>query len=86
MADFVTPDPNFADRVRNSIENQAFLNTLKAQLHHVGPGEVDIALPNTPALGQQYGLVHGGVLTAIADAAALSNTLVPQRMRPVAQC
>ena len=65
-----TPDPGFADRVKRSFARQAFINYVGAELIHVGTGEVDIGLPQNEDLAQQYGYVHGGVLTSIADAAA----------------
>ncbi|MGI9409315.1 MAG: PaaI family thioesterase, partial [Hyphomicrobiaceae bacterium] len=66
----ITPDPDFADRVKRSFSRQAFINYVGAELVHVGAGEVDIRLPRNGDLAQQYGYVHGGVLTSIADAAA----------------
>lgn len=65
-----TPDPNFAERVRASFRRQAFVNYISAELRDVTAGAVDIALRRNPNLAQQYGYVHGGVLTSIADAAA----------------
>ncbi|MGI9425530.1 MAG: PaaI family thioesterase [Hyphomicrobiaceae bacterium] len=70
MADIATPNPDYAERVRASFARQPFVNKIGAILAHVGVGEVDIALPRNEALAQQYGYVHGGVLTSIADAAA----------------
>lgn len=70
MSEVRTPNPDFADRVRSSFRRQPFVNFIGADLVHVAAGEVDIALAHTKDLEQQDGYVHGGVLTAIADAAA----------------
>ena len=63
MIALLTPDPDFADRVKRSFSRQPLINC-------VGAGEVDIRLPRNGDLGQQYGYVRGGVLTSIGDAAA----------------
>lgn len=48
---------------------QKFMATLGARLVRVEPGEVDIEMPFSDAIGQQSGLVHAGAITAIADSA-----------------
>ncbi len=70
MAEFEPRDPEFASRVTRSFERQPFVGYLGATLQSVSAGAVSIALPFKPALAQQYGYVHGGVITSIADAAA----------------
>lgn len=70
MSAFEPRDSEFRERVTNSFNNQQFINYVGATLVRVDPGEVDIALSYKPELSQQHGYVHGGVLTAIADAAA----------------
>ncbi|MEM6498293.1 MAG: PaaI family thioesterase [Pseudomonadota bacterium] len=67
----LTPEEKAAAaRIQQSFEKQAFVSTIGAQLGDVKVGAVDILLPRNRSLDQQYGFVHGGVLTAIADAAA----------------
>ena len=56
-------------RVAASFARQAFMATLGAELVSVAPGEVTIAMPCRPALGQQQGVVHAGAVTAIVDSA-----------------
>lgn len=46
------------------------MNTIGGVLGDVDVGSVDISLPRNRSLDQQYGFVHGGVITALADAAA----------------
>ena len=70
MGKITTPDPDFVERVRDNFARQAYVNFIGAKLVHVGAGEVDIELARNANLLQQDGYVHGGVLTAIADAAA----------------
>jgi len=67
----LTPEEKAAaTRIQQSFEKQAFVSTIGAQLGDVKIGAVDLLLPRNRSLDQQYGFVHGGVLTAIADAAA----------------
>ena len=70
MTGFEPRDEAFRDRVRGSFQQQAFVNFIGAELTLVEPGAVDIALDFKGELAQQHGYVHGGVITAIADAAA----------------
>src|SRR4029079_2928762 len=59
-----------ARRVAESFARQEFMATLGARLESVKPGEVEVALDVRPALLQQHGFVHAGVVSAIADSAA----------------
>jgi uncharacterized protein (TIGR00369 family) len=61
--------PGFADRVRESFARQRFMTTIGASLTLVEPGAVDIELPFDPALTQQHGFLHAGVVAAVADSA-----------------
>ncbi len=72
-------NPDFAERIRQSFERQAFMAFIGASLERVGPGAVDIALPYRPELCQQHGFFHGGVVGTIADNACgyASFTLAP---------
>jgi uncharacterized protein (TIGR00369 family) len=58
------------ERVRASFSKQGLMTTLGATLGEVSPGVVEIAIRPTPAVCQQHGFVHGGVVSAIADSAA----------------
>ena len=53
--------------------------TLGASLELVEPGRVHIAVPFSPALTQQHGYVHAGVISSIADSACgyAALTLAP---------
>ena len=50
------------DRIAQSFRSQAFLTLLGAQLRSVAPGKVVISCRRRPELGQQQGLLHGGVV------------------------
>jgi uncharacterized protein (TIGR00369 family) len=63
-------DPAFEARVRASFAKQGLMATLGAYLTRVSPGEVEIALPPSPAVAQQHGFVHAGAVAAVADNAA----------------
>ncbi len=49
------------------LANQAFSVWLGAQLTAFAPGLATIELANRPEFAQQFGLVHGGVLSYLAD-------------------
>jgi|SRR5512132_1326081 acyl-coenzyme A thioesterase PaaI-like protein len=57
-------------RVRASFAKQGLMTTLGATLDSVSPGVVEIIVSPHPAILQQHGFVHGGVVSAIADSAA----------------
>lgn len=55
--------------IRDSFEHQQFMKEIGAEIDLLGPGKASIALPYRPSLGQQFGNLHAGVTTAIADTA-----------------
>src|SRR5262245_57076207 len=79
MAVFTPVDAAFETRVRESFAKQAVMATIGATLARVAPGEIDIELPNRPALAQQHGFLHAGVLATILDSACgyAAFTLMP---------
>ncbi len=62
--------PDFAQRVRDSFNRQAFMTTLGVRLVDVAPGRCDLAMPHRADLCQQNGFLHAGVTAALADSAA----------------
>jgi uncharacterized protein (TIGR00369 family) len=54
-------------RVAAIFESAGFLHTLGVRLDAVGPGWCETSLPLTPALLQQHGFAHAGVITTLAD-------------------
>ena len=69
MSAFDPRDPHFEPRVRASFARQQMMATLGAELVHVGPGTVQIALPFRDDLTQQHGFLHAAAVTAVADSA-----------------
>jgi len=57
------------ERVRQSFARQEFMTAIGADLVHVAPGEVDIALPFSERLTQQDGYLHAGVVAGATDTA-----------------
>jgi len=76
-------DADAEKRVRLSFARQAFMETLGAELVHVGAGEVDIALPFSERLVQQDGFLHAGVVSGVTDSACGFAALT--RMEPDAE-
>lgn len=62
-------DPDFETRVRASFARQQFMTLLGARLERVAAGEVCVRLPFQPALTQQHGFLHAGVVTSVVDSA-----------------
>lgn len=57
------------DRIRQSFDRQGFMRSLGARIESIEPGSVTITCPYTPALTQQHGMWHGGVLASLVDVA-----------------
>jgi uncharacterized protein (TIGR00369 family) len=58
-----------ADRVRASFAKQRVMQTIGATLDSVEPGAVTISMAPNPALTQQHGYLHAGIIATIADSA-----------------
>ena len=69
MARFEPRDPDFEAKVRSSFSRQTAMQSFGAVIGKVRPGEVEIEMPYRADLAQQYGYIHGGVVTAIIDSA-----------------
>jgi uncharacterized protein (TIGR00369 family) len=63
-------DPEIAQRVHASFARQNAMRLIKASLALVEHGRTEIHLSHAPALEQQHGFIHGGVVGMIADSAA----------------
>jgi uncharacterized protein (TIGR00369 family) len=76
---FQPRDPAFESRVRASFARQAAMTTIGATLASVAPGRVTIELPYSPALTQQHGFIHAGIIAAALDSACgyAGSTLMP---------
>jgi uncharacterized protein (TIGR00369 family) len=72
-------DPDFANRVRASFERQSAMKTIGASLAAIEPGRVVIELPHSPALTQQHGFLHAGMIATALDSACgyAAFTLMP---------
>ena len=68
-APFQPQDPQFEQRVRGSFERQAAMKTIGARLAVIEPGRVVIELPYSPALTQQHGFMHAGMIATALDSA-----------------
>ena len=66
---FTAPDPNYAERVRDSFARQPAMRLIGASLTRVDPGLVELSLAYREDLTQQHGYLHGGIISAIVDTA-----------------
>lgn len=70
MEKFVAPNPDFKSRVLHKIEGNAFMHYLGLKVTAVEAGFVGAELALQPQHFQQFGRLHGGVVTALADIVA----------------
>ena len=70
MTDFTPQNPHFLQDLAKVFATQNFMRHIGAEPGTVEPGYVEIVVPVTSALEQHNGVVHGGVVGAIADNAA----------------
>ncbi|HEV8657605.1 MAG TPA: PaaI family thioesterase [Thermoanaerobaculia bacterium] len=65
--------------VRETFARQRFMSMIGAKPGRVAAGEAEIELPFSDRIGQQTGVVHAGVIAAIADSACggAALTLMP---------
>lgn len=75
----IPPEPNFAERVRNSFARQRAMATLGITLARIAPGEVELRIPYQEGLTQQHGFLHAGITATMADSACgyAAFTLMP---------
>ena len=66
---FSPADPDFEARVRASFALQTMMSTLGAEMIHVAPGEIDLAMFPQPQFTQQNGFIHAGAVASIMDSA-----------------
>ncbi|MEM7087192.1 MAG: PaaI family thioesterase [Bacteroidota bacterium] len=67
---FQPRDPNFQKKVRDSFDQQQFMEHIGATLVEVRPGYCEIRVPFQESLTQQNGFFHAGVISTIADNSA----------------
>ena len=63
------PDPLVPERVRQGFAAQQVMQLINARLVDVAPGLVQIELDYQPALTQQHGYLHAGILSTLVDSA-----------------
>jgi uncharacterized protein (TIGR00369 family) len=66
---FTPKDEDFDARVRDSFARQHAMRTLGFEIARVAAGEVDLAMTYDPALTQQHGFLHAGIVTTGLDTA-----------------
>jgi uncharacterized protein (TIGR00369 family) len=69
MSHPIPADPGFRQRVHDSFARQAVMATLGASLEVADAGRVVIVMPHKPALAQQHGFLHAGIVSTALDSA-----------------
>jgi uncharacterized protein (TIGR00369 family) len=79
MPRFEPKNPDFRRIATDTFERQQAMRTLGISIARLEAGEVDLAMFYSPALTQQNGFVHAGVITAGMDTACgiAAFTLMP---------
>ena len=79
MPRFEPRNPDFRRIATDTFGRQQAMRTLGFTIARLEPGEVDLAMDYSPALTQQNGFVHAGVITAGLDTACgiAAFTLMP---------
>lgn len=67
---FEASDPNYAEKVAESLAKQGAITAIDGKLVSVEPGRVVLELPYSDRITQQHGFVHAGVLTTMMDSSA----------------
>jgi uncharacterized protein (TIGR00369 family) len=73
------PDPDYAQRTRESFARQPAMATLGVSLEEIAPGRVVLAMAHRADLTQQHGFVHAGMVATALDSACgyAAFTLMP---------
>ena len=79
MPRFEAKNPDFRRIAADTFGRQRAMRTLGFTIARMEPGEVDLAMDYSPALTQQNGFVHAGIITAGLDTACgiAAFTLMP---------
>jgi len=79
MSSFTPKNPEFRKIAAETFGRQQAMRTLGITITRLEPGEVDLAMAYSPALTQQNGFVHAGLITAGLDTACgiAAFTLMP---------
>jgi uncharacterized protein (TIGR00369 family) len=80
MMPLAAPDPDYAERARDSFARQQAMATLGVQVDVVEPGRVVLSMAHRPELTQQHGFVHAGMIATALDSACgyAAFTLMPE--------
>ncbi|MCC6196891.1 MAG: PaaI family thioesterase, partial [Burkholderiales bacterium] len=68
-APFIPAFAGYEERVRASFARQGAMRLIGATMTDVAPGYCAIELQPRPALSQQHGYVHAGIVSTIVDSA-----------------
>jgi uncharacterized protein (TIGR00369 family) len=76
---FEPKNPEYRAVATATFDSQPAMRTLGISIARLEPGEVDLAMPYSPAWTQQNGFVHAGIITAGLDNACgiAAFTLMP---------
>lgn len=70
QSEFVPPNPLFRERVLLKLEGQEFMRHIGFSITRIEAGEVEGEMALQQIHLQQFGRLHGGVVTTIADIVA----------------
>ena len=79
MTEFTPRDPNFKERTRRKVDGNHFMEHIGLKVVTIEPGYVVAEMEIQTFHKQQFGRLHGGLVSVVADSIAgfASYTLVP---------
>ncbi|MBC7131991.1 MAG: PaaI family thioesterase [Roseovarius sp.] len=69
MTQFQPKSPDFEARVRDSFDRQQAMHTLGIGIADLAPGHIVLEMAHRPALTQQHGFLHAGIVSTALDSA-----------------
>jgi uncharacterized protein (TIGR00369 family) len=66
---FIPPDPDYAQRVRETFARQGAMALIGAEITELSAGHCAIMARHRPEISQQHGYVHAGIVSALVDTA-----------------
>tara|TARA_B100000214_G_C23675324_1_gene493858 strand:- start:57 stop:488 length:432 start_codon:yes stop_codon:yes gene_type:complete len=72
-------------KIETSFNNQPFMKIIGAHLGEIRSGYCEIILPFNKKITQQHGLIHGGILSTLADnsSAFAAFSLMKEPLQPL---
>jgi acyl-CoA thioesterase len=68
-------DEIYLDKIKNNFNSQSYCKLLGIKVINLKDGFAHLSLPHNPNLLNQEEVIHGGIITSLADSAAAASLL-----------